>query len=389
MSSLSEYENLKKTIRALKWVARNINDRFYDATNKVEYWPLDDKHFRNLETYLNTLKKYPSVAKLEEFHLLSEAVKATRYPKNLWQRLTGEHKKRASKVIIDNVNPVIIEARKISENIKPAKYPNKKELIIQAIRKIKEYEEELDKDLKRLREQDIEKLFDSGWEKLWIGTFNPDRVKIIEGINELVSIEPYLGCEDEFAGALNSLEIILNPDIRSKENVEFLVESHKYIGSAIGKVKEEYNITEEDIERKSRLEQPKELAALMQKTPIKTKEVSDIYEHYCELLDNVKNKSPLPTFQRTLSLLKSILSSSEFRELTSTADDLLQLLPRYQIEVPSYLSNEEREIKEGEHEKQKEEFIRLADKFTNQIGTELKIYINQRIRMKDLGQLLN
>jgi hypothetical protein len=151
-----------------------------------------------------------------------------------------------------------------------------------------------------------------------------------------------------------------------------------------------YEKIEKPIEQPQKIEQPQvDLATLMRelqsiRAPFIPKEIFHIYQHYSELLTNIKNKNSLPTFQTTLSLLKDDFSSSEFIKLTTLADSLSDVLPSYQIEIPSDLPNDERETKKREQENKKEEFIRLTDRFADQIDTEMKVYISKIIKREDL-----
>jgi hypothetical protein len=136
-------------------------------------------------------------------------------------------------------------------------------------------------------------------------------------------------------------------------------------------------------------ESEKSLAALMRelqskKASLIPREIFYLYQHYSEFLANIKNKSPLPTFQTTLSLLKDDLGSSEFIDLASVAGYLLDMLPRYHVEIPSDLPNEDRERKKREQERKMEEFISFASNFADSIDKKIKVYISGIIKREDL-----
>jgi hypothetical protein len=391
MEAVSEYCVLKRNIRDLERNAEKIRDSLADHH---KYGSLQNSYFNFVESGLSGLRKYPIVENLDEFHLLTRALQNFKSPKTLREQFSGEYKVITGRTIADNFDQVVTAAKKISEIVKPQKDFSKKETIAQIIRKIQEQEDSLYKYFSEMWDL-TSNAIDSGG-GIWTSIFNVHRIKLIERLNELKTIDPVLGCEDEFHYIMDELNHLQDPHpyLFGKEKVKSLVESRKSIGSLIGRVKVDYNITEDEIEEKVKIEKPivhsqLELATVMRQLqssakPLLPKELFPIYRHLTELFSNIKNQSPLPTFKTTLSLLKSDFDSSEFTELASNADFLLQMLPMYNVEISSELSNGERAAMRREQERKKEDFVRLTSKYSDKVYTTIQVYIDSIVKREDL-----
>ncbi|MEM5882867.1 MAG: hypothetical protein QXQ77_01325 [Candidatus Aenigmatarchaeota archaeon] len=123
-------------------------------------------------------------------------------------------------------------------------------MLIDIVRGIREVKSAINNELKKLNEIDTSSMYSSDWERLW-RIYESYRLKLLEKLEEIRAIDPFLSAEDEIAYLIEKLEDIEEFDEReSEEKFKYFISSLPLIGGAEGRIKSEYFITEEEIEGK-------------------------------------------------------------------------------------------------------------------------------------------
>jgi len=288
------------------------------------------------------------------------------------------------------------EVRKIADTLSPNE--GERTTLIDILRKVGRSPDALKKDLEIFREEGVSPTD----EELWRFIYSLHMQRLSPIFTELVNLATWLYSEPEYRSAKDALELTekeyysweYGGKISGTTKIAKAIVFSNNINVLAAKARPVYRIKDEDLEE-PKIEKPIgiEFATTMDKlSPEKAqlipKIIYDIYKIHVDFLSRIKNKSPLPEFQETLTVLKNIFSAGEFKDLLVETSDLLESLPRYDINIPSSFSDEEKRVMEKLRERRKEEFIGLADILANQINTTMKTHIEERIRAEQLGSTL-
>ncbi len=261
----SDYADLRKNIKFFE----DINEKLWDAS--VGMMPFSINQFQYLERALDVFERFPDIASLKEVKKIRKAIETAKKPGPFFNR--DKNMKSAAEIIYPLSQILIREANNVAQSIKPPKDLSKKGAMIQLIKKYRDIKSKLNDDLEVYGFDDTENIVD-----LWFRYYKKYQADLFGILNEFNSQDSDIEFEEEFLNARRKLDdesIYEEDEDMDEESEEYialvkirnLIDSCNDINALAEKIKADYSIKEDEIEK------PREILELEQKLLEKEKEL--------------------------------------------------------------------------------------------------------------------
>lgn len=152
-----------------------------------------DSQFLYLESLIKIFEMSPELSNLDYVNKLKEAFNISQKPKPFLLN-RNEYKKQAGRLICSNAEQLILEAEKVAIEIRPKKDINKKDSMIQIIRKYLERRTALNEDVTnygktyaKIDEKSLEPY------NLWDRFYKNHALNFVEILSDLKAQDPHIG----------------------------------------------------------------------------------------------------------------------------------------------------------------------------------------------------